>query len=440
MTVPGRTLAAALRRHGPARKIGVALSGGGDSVALLHAARELAAKQGFALIAIHVCHHLRAEAEQDARFCARLCRRWKVTFVRCDLNPSAFTGNVHDAARRARYDALERVATKRHLDLVLTAHTLDDQAETLLQRIVRGTGPTGLAGIRERKGIFVRPWLGLRRETLRAYARRHALNWLEDPSNQDHRFLRVRLRHTVLPTLADAAGEAVYQALGRLADLAAQEADVLAVVASNDHQACAQGDGLAVARLAALSPGRRALVLRNWLAGRGIIPPRRVIDDLDHLVMSPQKKWRSYRLPGDVEVCREGDFLNWTGEANVELPWAPFAADKKIDRMLANGLLRLRVGPAEDNTPAGAQLVSWVDLKGARWMPPWPGARLHPRGMQGSVKCSDLFVNHKIPRPLRRDWPLLVQKGEILLVAGLRMAEKMRPAPKKGAWFVHLEW
>jgi tRNA(Ile)-lysidine synthase len=440
MMTPVRTLDAALRRHGPVRRIGIALSGGGDSVALLHAAATLAKKRGFTVTAIHVFHGLRPSAENDALFCRRLCDELGLAFHRVDLDPSSFVGNVHDAAREARYRALEETAREQGLDLVLTAHTLDDQAETVLQRIIRGTGPTGLAAIRERRGVFLRPWLKLRRETLREYARENGLTWCEDPSNVNRRYLRTRLREKVLPVLAESAGDAVFAALGRLADLAAQETDVLDELAAEAMSATRSGDALLVAPLAALPPGRRALVLRRWLAERGVIPPRRVIDDLDHLLVSPDKTLADYRLPGRLVVHRTGNQLNWGDLPAVETNWEPFTAEGAVDRFFAAGRLHLVVGPVESNTPEKAQRVAFDDLRDARWTPPWPGARFQPRGMRGTVKCQDLFVNRKIPRPLRAVWPLLVRDGEILLAAGLRVGRKIEPPGDSAAWFVHLEW
>jgi len=435
---PVRLLDAVLRRQEPFRRLGVALSGGGDSVSLLHASLFLAKKRSFDVVAIHVFHGLRPSAENEARFCRRLCGELGVPFFRLDLDPTEFAGNVHDAARKARYAALEQISREQGLDLVLTAHTLDDQAETLLQRIIRGTGPTGLAGIRERRGVFLRPWLKLRRGALRDYARKHGWSWCEDPSNKDRRFLRTRLREHALPALVEVSGEAVFSALGRLAELAAREDRVLAELAESDLSACRRGDALAASRTAALSSERRALVLRRWLAEKGIIPPRRVIEDLDHLICRSYAI-STYSLPGGRKVSRVGDELNWGVLGDVEAMWTPFAADQPIDRLLAGGRLHLVVGPANHGAPKDAFLVLPSDLKGAQWRPPWSGARFRPRGLKGSVKCHDLFVDRKVPRRLRTHWPLLVKNGEILLAAGLRAGERLKPAGGPGAWFVRLE-
>jgi tRNA(Ile)-lysidine synthase len=434
--MPARSLDATLRRFGAPKRVGVAFSGGGDSMALLHAAVALAEKRGLTICALHVNHRLRPDADADEAFCRRRAGEWGAAFAAAALDPSAFTGNLHDAARRARYAALARLAAAEALDVVLTAHTLDDQAETLLQRILRGSGPAGLAGIRERSGIFARPWLAVRRGALRDYLARHEIDWLEDPSNQNRRFLRARIRGELLPLLESVGGAKAPAALGRLAELAALEREALDEWTAVDLANCRAGAGLSAHRLRELPPARRNLALRRWLRDRGLIPPKKVISSLEGLCFG-DGSGGPLRLPGGLAIRRDYDALNWTAVPVVHPAWAAFSAETPVERAFAGGRLRLRVGPAGGEP--GVRIAP-AELSGCQWRPPWPGARLRPRGMAGRVKCSDLFVNEKIPRALRASWPLLVRNETVLLVPGLRTAAELPLSQEEESWVVRLQW
>jgi tRNA(Ile)-lysidine synthase len=437
--MPRRALAAAWRRFGEPRRIGVAFSGGGDSTALLHATLWLAVRRGLTVEAIHVNHRLRPESDAEAAFCREQAAALGAPFVALDLEPQAFFGNLHQAAREARYRALAGRAAAQGLEIVLTAHTLDDQAETLLHRILRGTGPAGLAGVRERLDVFGRPWLRVRRAELRRYLDHHGLKWLDDPSNQNERFLRTRIRSELLPVLTKLAGDAALDALGRLAEIAAVEREALDELAAGDMAGCREGDGLNAARLTALPPGRRGLVLRRWLAGRGLNPSKRALSDLDRLAAAPGPRGPC-RLPGGLAVARGYAALNWAAPAIVEPPWTPFDAQGPAQREFAKGRIQLSAGPASPGADEKGHRVAPAKLAGCQWRPSWPGARLRAAGLGKLVKCQDLFVNAKIPRELRPHWPLLARGDEVLLVPGVRLSEELTGDGLARTWVVRLDW
>jgi tRNA(Ile)-lysidine synthase len=212
-----------------------AVSGGGDSVALLRAAAALKTGGAGRLCVAHFNHKLRPEAEDDERFVTTLCK---------DLGLSCETGfydvrqlaentgeGIEPAARRARYDFLKETAGRLGARFVLTAHTADDQAETILHRIVRGTGIAGLSGMSRSRPLghatLLRPLLGVRRRELEEYLRDIGQPFREDSSNADRRFTRNRIRHELLPLLTRHYNSAVADALLRLGSLAA---DVQAVI------------------------------------------------------------------------------------------------------------------------------------------------------------------------------------------------------------------
>ncbi|HET9597557.1 MAG TPA: tRNA lysidine(34) synthetase TilS, partial [Anaeromyxobacteraceae bacterium] len=236
----------------------VALSGGPDSTALLASLEALLRVGAFAaLAACHVDHGLRPDAADDAAACAELCARLGIplTAVRVVVGRE---GGLQAAARRARYAALRDAARASGATRIATGHTRGDQAETVLLRLLRGSGARGLAGIPPRRGAIVRPLLDLPRSRGLAYLRGRGLPWREDPSNAAPRFLRNRVRREVLPLLVSLAPRAE-ERLARAADLlraddARLEAEAREAVASR-----ARAEVAALAALP-LAVRRRALV------------------------------------------------------------------------------------------------------------------------------------------------------------------------------------
>lgn len=256
--------------------VAVAVSGGRDSTALLHATAHAAASLGIEVHALHVHHGLVAEADGWLRHVQAQCRRWArgglpLHFHAHRLIESPPPGDSIEAwARRQRYRALAEMARTAGCDLVLLAHHRRDQAETLLLQALRGGGPAGLAAMprsAQRDGItWARPWLAWPREAIEAYVRQHRLSYVDDASNADPRFARNRLRNKVWPALERAFADAEPQ-LHAAALRAAEAAAALDELARSDQAACCEGDALIVTRWSALSGPRRTLLLRHWLQG-----------------------------------------------------------------------------------------------------------------------------------------------------------------------------
>ncbi|MHB8509604.1 MAG: tRNA lysidine(34) synthetase TilS [Candidatus Dormibacteria bacterium] len=204
----------------PGASIVVAFSGGPDSTALLHALAGLSRALSVRVVAAHFDHCWRPGSEADGEHASEVCGVLGITLYRGSAGPAP--GRTEEAARRARHRFLEGVAAGQGAATVALGHTADDQAETVLMHLLRGSGLEGLAAMPIREGVRFRPLLRVTRERVLAYCGRHGLVPLNDPSNSDEAFLRNRVRHTVLPVL-EGLNPRVREAFNRLAEAAAVE-------------------------------------------------------------------------------------------------------------------------------------------------------------------------------------------------------------------------
>jgi len=229
-------------------RVGVGVSGGADSVALLLLLVELREKLGIVLSVAHLNHKLRgAASDADEKFVAKLAAKHGLTLYSESLNVAAKAGrekaNLEDAARRARYEFFARLVAEEKVECVAVAHTADDQAETVLAHILRGTGLAGLGGIHPRTESVVRPLLGMRRAELRAYLRSKKQSWREDATNQDTSRMRARLRKKLLPLLEREFQSGAVEHLASLAEFAREDEEFLECLARERCEALAKKTG-----------------------------------------------------------------------------------------------------------------------------------------------------------------------------------------------------
>jgi tRNA(Ile)-lysidine synthase len=273
---------ATIRRHAMltgGETVLIAVSGGADSVALAHTLVALAPTLGLGLHVGHVDHRLRADSGDDAAFVRALAAALalRVDVVAVDLPREA---SVENAARRARYAALEALADRAGAARIAVAHTADDQAETVLMRLLQGAGPRGLAGMPAVRGRVIRPLIDVRRADVVDYLTTMGASWRDDPSNADRRFLRNRVRHDLLPALAR-ENASIVDALVRTAHLVRDTVEAIAALAADELRSAERGrDGvtLSVDRLRALPRSVAVEVLRQALIGLGGPVPLRAAD------------------------------------------------------------------------------------------------------------------------------------------------------------------
>lgn len=227
-----------------------ALSGGPDSVALLDALLRAGKKVGVNVVAAHLDHALRDDSPADAAFCEELCDRYKIRIRTGRRRPKAQAlkeGGPEEAARLLRYSFLRRVAREENASAIVLGHTLDDQAETVLMRLMRGSGALGLSAMKPWDGELLRPLLDTRRNAVMAHLGFHRLPYRTDPTNKDPSFVRNRVRSELMPLIESRFNPNITEALGRTARTLAQESSALRDVAAQllDRAGSSSIDGIA---------------------------------------------------------------------------------------------------------------------------------------------------------------------------------------------------
>ncbi len=435
-------------------KLGVAISGGPDSVALLRALVTLAPAHRLHLTALHVNHRLRPEAGQEQDVVARLCRQWQIPLRIKELTPlqeqkgPKKTG-IEAWARNERYDFFHTKKTEHGLDYIATAHTQDDQAETVLFHILRGSARRGLAGIPPvREGWLVRPLLDCSRREIMIYISKRQLPYATDPSNADVRYTRNRIRHRLLPLLEQEFSPQVRRHLASLAKTTREEEVWLEELATNACKRVEEKtDVLSVPKLQAEPRALRQRILRHWV--------ERQTHDLgaDHLTrlaeLGQGTVQGTIQLPGNVHVVRDGERLVIKPQGQdlgaQDLREIGYTHELQIGQTLGLG----ESGWSMTVSPA----VVWNEgLWSARCSDLWQalfdatsasqglivrnyraGDRVQPLGMRGHKKLHDVFIDVKVRRSLRRGFPVVEVHGEIAWVPGCVRGDvaKVTPATRQ---------
>ena len=418
------------KRHQLPEGVGVlvALSGGGDSVALLHSLRQFAPRFSLHLQAAHLDHAIRDESARDVDFVKRLCRQLDVplTVERLDVPQLARERGqgLEEAGRELRREFLQGTARRQDCSLIALGHHRGDQAETLLMRLVRGSGLTGLAAMRPCSGPFIRPLLTISRYQIEDYLAAGGYDYVEDASNNDLSYTRNRIRHQLLPELARLNPRLEENLAGLSCRIAAEE-DFWRQEVARALEAVrrVQGGELWLDRpaLLALHPALRARVLRQALCevrgdlhGLGAVH----IEALEKLLTAaaPQAE---IHLP-KAWAARRYERL-WLRDAPPK-PATPFSIQVAGPGEVAlpgGGVLRFSLeaqtqgeSPEAVEFPAEAAPFP-LTVRSFR-----PGDRFHPRNAPGSRKLKKYFIDARVEREIRCSVPL-VEGRQILWVAGL---------------------
>ncbi len=437
---------------GTGQRLVIAVSGGIDSVVLLHVMSTLASNLNLSLIAATVDHGLRPFEKEKAvigEFCRSHGIPWKLLGLAPGIEERARlkTASIEMQCRVERYEALQQLVAQESAAGLVLAHNADDQVETAILALLRGTGIQGLGGMRRvRDGAIWRPFLEVSREAITTYAARHELSFVEDPTNAEDGPLRNRIRHAVMPSLGKLESDAVLK-MARSCRVIGEERDAVSTLLDAQlelaGECTSQRCDLSVDGLSK-GPLRR-LLLHRLLHRMAPYPPEekhlRLLDEL----LDSTKGSASISLPFGLEATREYNRLILTRSTQVEDGIVP---------------LRWRI-PTEERFQVGAWVLTvhfvdrvddlvldekraWVSvedsaetwqLRGAE-----PSERVTPFGMEGSRLVSDILVDAKVPKGRRREVPILVDtRGRVLWIVGIKRTNERLVRIGEAGWLVSIE-
>jgi tRNA(Ile)-lysidine synthase len=439
-----KTLLAKIQRQRlfePGETVVVAVSGGADSVALLDILCRLDSER-LNLVVAHLNHGLRGdESDGDQDFVCRLAASYRLPFESRRVDVAALSQSLglslEDAGRRARYSFFEQVAENHGAASIALAHHRDDQAETVLIRLLRGAGGAGLSAMASlAQGRLKRPLLRISRAEIERYLKGRGITHRTDASNADTAILRNSIRHELIPFLSR-YNPKISERLAATAEILGGDEELLEAITATAYariatSGCADPT-LAVEALAAEARGLRLRLYRRALSElRGNL--QRIglshLEAIDGLVLSSRPNCR-VKLPGDCLVSRSYDALRFTGATQAGPATFQVAVTGPGCYQVTDGLQMLVENvPRPASLDAGSKRVTFFDPAAAPF--PWvvrsftPGDRFIPLGMNGTQKVKELLMNEKIPTAERSRIPLLVSGGHILWVCGVRMGNIAR--------------
>ena len=464
-------------------RVGVAVSGGADSVALLRLLESLRRELGVTLLVIHFDHMLRgAESDRDASFVEESARTRGLEFVsvREDVRAAAAlnAGNIEETARHLRYGFFERILARHKATCIAIAHTADDQAETVLGRIIRGTGLSGLASIYPvvnptSGGTIIRPLLHVRRQELRDYLQECGQEWREDASNADQTRLRARIRARLLPILERDFSTGIVQHLGDLARFATEEESFWSALVEDRLAKYARTTGnshshetLSISARDLLSPimfgdaGEQTtahparslterLIRRLYEKVRGDRRElsARHVEQVIHLA-AKSTSGKRLRLPGRIAVERVFDDITFSRthreadqqdraslvrETKTEPPPYQYVVDLPsrgattvaVPELATCFRLKIVDWPLrESDTKTDSGAFDAGRLRSPLLLRSWrPGDAYRPRGHRQSRKLKQMFLVERVPRHQRVGWPVLESAGQVIWARGMAPAE-----------------
>ncbi|MHB8503554.1 MAG: tRNA lysidine(34) synthetase TilS [Candidatus Acidiferrales bacterium] len=483
-----RRLLESLKRAGMLRageRVGVGVSGGADSVALLLLLLGLRDELGIVLSVVHLNHKLRAKAsDADEMFVAKLAAKHGLMLYSESVDVAARAksekANLEDAARRARNEFFARLVGEGKVERMAVAHTADDQAETVLAHILRGTGLAGLGGIHPRTEFVVRPLLGLRRAELRTYLRSKRQKWREDATNQDTARMRARIRKKLLPLLEREFQSGVVEHLASLAEFAREDEAFLDLLARNRCAALEKRDRgvtrVGVSELlqpmgkgdfntestentekneekcAALTKRMLRRLIGERKSGTGQIGGRHIVAVLE--LARHGENGKLLQLPAGVDVRREREDLvfytrsngggiakreagNFDGAGGHTRARKSSAAEYEHKIDFRNGDVALRVPQAgcvirfrvidwpakRGETSESGAVLDRDRLRGPLMLRNWRfGDKLQPAGRQKAHKLKRLLNEKRVNRWERDGWPVLTSGGVVVWARGFPVA------------------
>ncbi len=429
-------------------KIIVSVSGGPDSTALLFALNGLKLDYGLKLYIAHMDHMFRSseETKKDYEYVYALSQKLKLPLIFKKIDVPAYAGgsglSLEEAARGKRYEFLIKVAAEHDARKIAMGHTLDDQAETVLMRMIRGSGLGGLRGIPPKRAIngafIIRPLIECWRRDVEAYLSGLKISARQDSTNLMQKFLRNRIRHELM-LLLERYNPNIKHALARSAWNFSYDYEIVAEAVDRSFSRCGKIKGgsasLNVKRLKALKPGIRRGVIRKAIEAvkgdlRGIDYSH--IEDIEGLMLSGKG---ALDLPAKIRVSRSADILAFSRikeKTAVPRVWRQFPYPGSVDIPELNLTFDAKQvkSSVEFGKPCSVEYIDLDRIEGSLYIKTWErGDRFKPLGMEKEKKLQDFFVDQKVPRQKRTSVPLLVSGKDIIWVCGMRLSDKVKILP-----------
>jgi tRNA(Ile)-lysidine synthase len=427
----------------PADRVVVAVSGGADSVCLLHCLVELAPEYNLELLAAHFNHQLRGgESDEDQRFVEDLCARLGVELKTGTAPVREIAknrkGSLEEICRERRHGFLLSLMRERGYTKIALGHNLDDQAETVLMNVIRGAGIDGLKGIDPARDCYIRPLLEVARDEIAEFLAGRQIPFRSDSSNLDNSFRRNSVRNSLIPEIRKKYNPSISAALGRLAGIAREENSFLDRAARKALDRFQQG--IKLDEFLRYDPALRSRIIKTAL--EGLSPVKGGISH-EHIAAAAgaiegANPSAEICLPYGIFVRREYGYAvigraDGKGRKSKDHPEYNYTIDvprtlfvREIDMEFRFALLE-RLPPPEDMRNEWKAFMDFSSVA-----PPLvirnlrPGDRIQPFGMKGSKKLQDVLTDRKIPRARRREIPVLADSESVLWVPGIVRSERMR--------------
>ncbi len=420
------------------KRVVAAVSGGPDSTAMLHTLFLLRDEFGIELAVAHLNHNLRGEeSKRDHRFVREKASEYGLEFFDCTLRAGLLKENsgegLQAAARERRLAFLFDTAKKFKASRIAVGHTMDDQAETMLMRVITGSGLAGLSGMWPVRGLLIKPLIKISRAEVMAFIKRQGLNYIVDSSNLKDSYLRNNIRHRLMPFIKENYNPSIVPTLARTAELLRHDNNYIEAIARHLGVELKKTQREVVLDAGRLQGLHHALLTRVFLSSAGSFSKRSRISS-SHIsafieLVNSEKPNLSITLPGGLTVRRE--------YGRIILTPRPLPVAKPFETvLLAPGVTKIKGVGRLVATVIEGRHVSWgkgtacfdyeaigKKLKARSFH---PGDRIRPFGMKGHRKVKDIFIDEKVPIGRRGRTPLVFAGDEVLWVAGIRQSEACR--------------